>query len=231
MSGDCPLRIISSYLREFEHITLARVLLARFMSEHTDSSIRQAIGLLERLLKAAQAGGRMGSAIEILVLQALANQMQGDSPTALVSLERALTLAEPEGYVRTFLDEGLPMAQLLRDAAARRIMPNYTGQLLAGFDAEQPMSADESPLPDGRGPATPASQSLIEPLSEREREVLRLLGTELIGPVSSPAPTDWLRQGQRECHAWTAAVSARTSERVIALEPIDWPSAFSTSDA
>ena len=171
-----------SYLREFEHITLARVLLARFMSEHTDSSIRQAIGLLERLLKAAQAGGRMGSAIEILVLQALANQMQGDSPAALVSLERALTLAEPEGYVRTFLDEGLPMAQLLRDAAARRIMPNYTGQLLAGFDAKQPMSADESPLPDGRGPAILASQSLIEPLSEREREVLRLLGTELSGP-------------------------------------------------
>ena len=69
-----------SYLREFEHITLARVLLARFMSDHTDSSIREAIGLLERLLKAAQAGGRMGSAIEILVLQALAHQMQGDIP-------------------------------------------------------------------------------------------------------------------------------------------------------
>ena len=122
-----------SYLREFEHITLARVLLARYRSDRTDSAIHEAIGLLERLLKAAQEGGRMGSVIEILVLQALAHQAQGDIPAALVPLERALTLAEPEGYVRMFLDEGPPMAQLLREAAARGIMPDYTGKLLAGI--------------------------------------------------------------------------------------------------
>ncbi len=126
-----------SYLREFEHITLARVLLARYLSDHTDNSIREAIGLLERLLKAAQEGGRMGSAIEILVLQALAHHAQGDIPAALIPLQQALTLAEPEGYIRMFLDEGLPMAQLLRAAAARRIMPDYTGKLLAGCEAEQ----------------------------------------------------------------------------------------------
>ena len=102
-----------------------------------DSSIREAIGLLERLLKAAEEGGRMGSVIEILVLQALAHQAQGDISAALIPLEHALTLAEPEGYVRIFLDEGPPMAQLLREAAAREIMPDYTGKLLAAFEAQE----------------------------------------------------------------------------------------------
>ena len=77
----------------------------------------------------------MGSVIEILVLQALAHQAQGDIPAALIPLQQALTLAEPEGYVRMFLDEGPPMAQLLREAAARGIMPDYTGKLLAAFEA------------------------------------------------------------------------------------------------
>ena len=123
-----------SYLREFEHITLARILLARYKSDRADRSILEAIGLLERLLKAAQEGGRAGSVIEILVLQALAHQAQGDIPAALLPLHQALTLAEPEGYVRMFVDEGPPMAQLLREAAARGIMPDYTGKLLAVFE-------------------------------------------------------------------------------------------------
>ena len=84
----------------------------------------EAIGLLERLLQAAEAGERTGSVIEILVLQALAHQMQGDIPAALVPLERALTLAEPEGYVRMFVDEGPPMAAPAAEAAAKHgIMP------------------------------------------------------------------------------------------------------------
>ena len=73
-----------SYVREFEHITLARILLAQYRSDRADSSIVEAIGLLERLLKAAQEGGRMGSVIEILVLQALAHHAQGDISTALI---------------------------------------------------------------------------------------------------------------------------------------------------
>jgi LuxR family maltose regulon positive regulatory protein len=171
-----------SYLREFEHITLARILLARYTRDHTDSVICEALELLERLLEAAHAGGRLGSALEVLVLQALAHHAQGDSPAALVSLERALTLAEPEGYVRLFLDEGAPMMQLLRDAAARKIMPDYAGKLLIGFDAEQPQNVGESPRPDRQWPATPVAQPLIEPLSQRELEVLRLFATELSGP-------------------------------------------------
>jgi len=135
------------------------------------------MGLLERLLQAAEEGKRAGSVIEILVLQALAHQAQGNIPTALVSLERALRLAEPEGYVRMFVDEGPAMAHLLREAATSGIMPDYTSKLLAAFEAEQQRNVAEPPLP-----ASAASQPLIEPLSQRELEVLRLFKTELSGP-------------------------------------------------
>ncbi len=156
------------YLREFEHITLARMLIARYRSNRVDSSIQEAMTLLERLLKAAEEGGRMGSVIEILALQALACEAQSDIPRALVSLERALTLAEPEGYVRIFVDEGPPMAALLREAAKRGIAPNYVSQLRGAFGQAE-----------GK---TPGTQLLVEPLSERELDVLRLLRTELSGP-------------------------------------------------
>lgn len=157
-----------SYLREFEHITLARVLLARAKSDRAGRSIDEAAGFLERLLRAAEAGERTGSVIEILVLQALAHQARGDIPAALVPLERALTLAEPEGYVRLFVDEGLPLAALLEAAAKQRIAPQYVRHLLTAFG-----STSESP---------PVKPRLIEPLSERELEVLRLLRTDLDGP-------------------------------------------------
>ena len=150
-----------SYLREFEHITLARALLAR-------SPGREAIRLLERLLPAAEQGGRTRHVIEIMVLRALAHQTLRDIPAALAGLERALTLAEPEGYVRVFADEGPPMASLLRAAAKQRIGGNYAGRLLAAMDEHA---------------YGPVKQALIEPLSERELDVLRLLGTELGGPA------------------------------------------------
>ena len=130
-----------SYLREFEHITLARVLIARYQSDRVDGShSRRQCGLLERLLQAAEEGGRMGSVIEILVLQALAHQAQGDITPALVSLERALTLAEPEGYVRIFVDEGKPMAELLtrieaKDGTLR--VRKYILKLLSAFDGHK----------------------------------------------------------------------------------------------
>ncbi len=157
-----------SYLREFEHITLARVLLARSTSNRADRSIHEAVGLLERLLQAAEEGERTESVIEILVLQALANLLQGDIPAALVPLQQALSLAEPEGYVRMFVDEGPPMALLLEAAAKHGIAPNYVRHLLTAFG-----SAEDR---------TPVKQGLIEPLSERELEVLRLLATGLNGP-------------------------------------------------
>jgi LuxR family maltose regulon positive regulatory protein len=161
------------YLREFQHITLARILLAQSRSSHPKRPLNEAIGLLERLRNAAEEGGRMGSAIEILVLQALAYQARGDLPAALPPLERALTLAEPEGYVRVFLNEGADMQQLLREASRRGIMPDYTGKLLGEFKDEKETRQAVAP---------PAPQSLVEPLSQRELDVLRLFKTELSGP-------------------------------------------------
>ncbi len=143
-----------SYIRVAEYLVLVRVLLAQ--GEHV-----AALALLERLLRTAEATGRMGRAILLLVFQALALQASANIPRALAALERALTLAQPEGYVRTFLDEGVPMARLLRHAGSRGIAPSYVSRLLSEFDR----------IPG----ATPARQPLIEPLSERELQVLRLL--------------------------------------------------------
>ncbi len=167
-----------SYAREFEHITLARVLIAQYRRERIQNhSIHQVEKLLLRLLKAAQSGGRVGSAIEILMLQALAHEAQQDIPAALTALECALTLAEPAGYVRTFVDEGSAMEQLLRRATDRGLMPAYTGKLLAAFGPEEKKTI-EAPSP----PVVSSPQPLIEPLSQRELDVLRLLNSELSGP-------------------------------------------------
>ncbi|HET9920490.1 MAG TPA: LuxR C-terminal-related transcriptional regulator [Ktedonobacteraceae bacterium] len=185
-----------SYLREFEHITLARVLLARSKSERADRSISEAVGLLERLLKAAEEGERTGSVIEILVLQALAHQVQGDIPAALVPLERALTLAEPEGYVRIFVDEGPPMALLLAKlhersrkrprAASTNVPLAYIERLLALLRGERAARPGDDEAQEGTSPvatsspAAPApAQPLLDPLTERELEVLRLIAAGL----------------------------------------------------
>lgn len=160
------------YLREFEHITLARVLLAQYKSDLGDHSMLEAMGLLKRLLQAAEDGERTGSAIEILIVQALAHQMQGDISATLVPLGRALTLAEPEGYVRIFVEEGRPMAVLLEAAVKQGIALNYARHLLTAFDKS------EIKTPAKQVESVPQS----EPLSEREREVLRLLGSDLSGP-------------------------------------------------
>ena len=95
-------------------MTLARLLIARYRQERADSHLHDALGLLGRLLAAAEAGGRVGNAIEILLLLALAHETHGDLQSALAPLARALALAEPEGYVRLFVDEGPPLARLLR---------------------------------------------------------------------------------------------------------------------
>ena len=103
--------------------------------------------------------------IEILVLQALAHEAQGDTSSALVPLERALALAEPEGYLRIFVDEGPPMADLLEEAAKQGTTPSYVRQLWAAFGKAE-----------GRGSG---AQPLIEPLSQRELEVLELVAQGL----------------------------------------------------
>lgn len=173
-----------SYLREFEHITLAQLLLAQHKSSQAQGPLQDAIGLLARLLKAAEEGGRAGSAIEILVLQALAHQLQGDIPSALVSLERAVTLAEPEGYIRIFLDAGDSLKLLIEDLRLRigsqderRLV--YANKIL---DALADSSAHSSPSILPLEKQKSQMQHLLEPLSQRELDILRLFKTELSGP-------------------------------------------------
>ena len=155
-----------SYLHEYEHITLARILIARYRRDRDDHVIDDATKLLGRLLAAAEDGGRTGRVIELLMLHALAREAMGDISGALEPLETALTLAEPEGYVRLFASEGEPMARLLTEARARGLMPDYAGRLLAAIQPQAP-----APIESGQ-----ATQALADPLSEREIEVLRLVG-------------------------------------------------------
>jgi LuxR family maltose regulon positive regulatory protein len=171
-----------SYLREFAHITLARVLLAR-------GELDAALTLLHRLRTAAEQGGRTGSLIEILVLQALVLQAPvvqapvvqapvvralapGDTAAALVPLEQALVLAEPHRHVRVFVDAGAPMIALLTAVSRTRKPATYIHHLLSAAGAASRVAAS----PAGTIPG------LVDPLSERELDVLRLLATDLDGP-------------------------------------------------
>jgi LuxR family transcriptional regulator, maltose regulon positive regulatory protein len=157
-----------SYVREFEHATLARLLLAQGAHDRSERATREATELLERLLAAAEGGDRNGSIIEILVALTLTRRARDDVAGALASLHRVVAMAEPEGYVRVVVDEGPPMAALLKLAAKQPNAPGYIRRLLGATE-----------LAEGRAPV---DQPLIEPLSERELEVLHLLESDLDGP-------------------------------------------------
>ena len=175
-----------SYLREFEHITLARVLLAQYRSDRADHPIHEAVGLLARLLHAAEEGERTGSVIEILVVQALAHQAHGDIPAALIPLEHALTLAEPRATSACLWTKAHPWHCCFARLPLAGSCPPIPAGCWQQVRLSNRRSAGESPLP------TPlVSQPYIEPLSQRERDVLRLLKTELSGrrsPMRSWSP-------------------------------------------
>jgi LuxR family maltose regulon positive regulatory protein len=153
----------SGYTRELEYLTLARVHL-------TQSNPKEALQLLTEAGQAAEGAGRTGSLIEILVLQAIALQMQGNVDQALIPLERALALGEPNGYVQTFISEGKPMEELLRQAVSRGISPDYATTLLAAFGKSSGKLGGAIILGN-------VDQSVIESLTERELQVLRLICT------------------------------------------------------
>jgi LuxR family maltose regulon positive regulatory protein len=151
-----------SYVREFEHITLAGVLLALGSAD----AVEQATGLLRRLLTAADDGHRDGSAIEILVLLTLAQSVAGDDAGATTSLMKALALAEPQGYVRSFLDAEPAVMDALRPLAVAS--DGYAAQILASGRSAPLRRRSRSTDPDE--------------LSDRELDVLRLLRSDLSGP-------------------------------------------------
>ncbi|MGZ4452657.1 MAG: LuxR C-terminal-related transcriptional regulator [Nocardioides sp.] len=191
-----------SYLREYEHVTLARLLLARHHAEREARALEEALGLLGRLLAAAQDGGRGGSVLEVLILQALAHQARGDVPAALAGLERAVRLAQPEGYVRLFAEEGPPMAAQLNALPRQSSAAGDIRRLLAATTRTQ-----HRPAP---------GQALVEPLSDRELDVLRLLGTDLDGPDIARALSvslSTVRTHTRNVYAKLGVTSRRAAVR------------------
>jgi LuxR family maltose regulon positive regulatory protein len=155
-----------SYQSMDEHSALARLLMAQ-------GKLDEASKLLTSLVEVAEATGAVGYVIESWVLRALALQAQGNEDQALSALERALALGEPEGYVRTFIDEGPQMGQLLRRAVVQGISVDYAGRLLGALEEEATVAATPPAISEGARPP------LVEPLSPRETEVLRLLTTHL----------------------------------------------------
>ncbi len=165
-----------SYAREFEHVTLARVLLALGQYD-------AALHFLNRLLLAAEAGGRMRRVIEVLLLQAIGyTHVQKGTTRAMTALGQALSLAQPEGYVRIFADEGPPMSSLLsayrtfpaqQSHASQHDVQQYVEKLLTI------LGEDQSPARNGLSPAHKSlsmrDQPPVEPLSEREVEIVRFI--------------------------------------------------------
>jgi LuxR family maltose regulon positive regulatory protein len=152
-----------SYPHEQEYLTFVRVRIAQGRLNPAGPFLAEASQLLERLLMDAEAKARTDSILEILVLQSLAFFVLEEHRTrAMPSLVRVLQLAEPEGYIRLFVDEGEPMIALLRRASLRGIAPAYVANLLSAFDEQVVAAPSQTPV-------------LVEPLTEREHAVLRLL--------------------------------------------------------
>ena len=165
-SGLSPFDAPLDYPREQEYLTLARVRIAQGRETPTGPFLSEALVVLERLFEDAEAKMRMRSVLEVLLLRQRAQQEQADHAGAMTTLGRALTFAEPEGYIRLFLDEGVPMVTLLRQTYAHTRAPAYVAALLEA--SGELIATDLYRSSSHSGP-------LIEPLTLREREVLRLL--------------------------------------------------------
>src|SRR5258707_4559155 len=131
-----------------------------------------ALAVLAQLRQQAEAKGWEDERLKVMAQHAIALHMNGEKDKAVHLLGDALALAEPGGFIRIFVDEGLPMAHLLSEAEAMGMMPDYTGKLLAVFEAEEQKREDTSSLP-------PPAHPLIEPLSRREAEILPLMAQGL----------------------------------------------------
>jgi LuxR family maltose regulon positive regulatory protein len=182
----------------------ARVLLAQ-----GDASAASAV--LEPYRRQMEARGWADERLKAMILQAVALHANGEEDEAVQQLSDALALADTGGFVRTFVDEGVPMARLLSAAAGRGVMPGYTGKLLAAFAAEADRSQDGS-----RSPAATPPQPLEEPLSQRELEVLRLIAQGLSNQeicerlflaLSTVKGHNWIIFDKLQVHRRTEAVA------------------------
>ncbi|MCW2766289.1 MAG: ATP-dependent transcriptional regulator, MalT-like, LuxR family [Nocardioides sp.] len=169
-----------SYLREYEHITLARVLLAEHAATGSRQTLQDAAALLDRLLAAAEDGGRMGTMIELEVLRAVAHHAGGARGESLEALGHAVELAQADGWVRVFVDAAPVLTDLLRELATSQPQSGYARELLAAVTAAGSAAGGAGP---GTAPAPRPVVGLVDPLSDRELDVLRLLGSDLDGPA------------------------------------------------
>lgn len=154
-----------SYLREYEHITLARALIAQYRVNQDADALNQASRFLKSLERASEEGGRVGSLIEILILQAITDQLSSNAPAALMRLKRAVSLAEPESYVQVFIDEGHALHDLFKMLIEENTGGDFARRLYAAL-----LKSSDTIEKVHRGGGI-----LIEPLSNREIEVLRLI--------------------------------------------------------
>ena len=200
------------YLHEYEHTVLASLLVAHGHDRDDRDSLRQASELLDRLLAAAEAGGRVASAIDLLLVRAQAMDAVGDRLAAVADVVRAVRLAEPEGFVRVFLDHGPRVVRLVRMAAKEAGSTPLPGAIVAAVD-------------EGAAPARPGRrQPLVEPLSSRELEVLRLLQSDLDGPdiaAELSVSLNTLRTHTKNIYAKLGVTSRRAAvRRALELELI-----------
>jgi LuxR family maltose regulon positive regulatory protein len=151
--------------REIEYLTLVRLFIAQKRFEEAKS-------LVKRIYRTAQKTGKRHTELEGLILLALVFSISGETDQALAYLETALSIGEPEGFIRIFVDEGPPMAHLLYEALSHGVAPKYVNRLLAALPDAKPQQAGplemQTPEPD-----------LVEPLSERELEVLAIIARGL----------------------------------------------------
>ncbi|QNN52641.1 helix-turn-helix transcriptional regulator [Nocardioides mesophilus] len=169
-----------TYLREYEHVTLARLMLAQHRVTDSPVELQNATALLDRLLAAAEAGNRAGTVIEVEVLRAAAHHTAGDNQAGRRALEHAVDLAEPQGWTRFLIDAAPALADLVSGLAAQRPGSEYLHALLTSSrETPSPSNTAAPPAPE---PA-PTPQPLLDPLSDRELDVLRLLGSDLDGPA------------------------------------------------
>jgi LuxR family maltose regulon positive regulatory protein len=160
-----------NFVREAEYLILARVWIARAGNDSNGSWLQKTLHLLERLLEDATTKARRGSVLEILLVRALALWAQEAHSDALATLAQAVTLAAPEGYIRRFVDEGMAMMAMLHTAAAHGIAPDYLTRLLAAF----PATLNVQPGVSKKDLLVQRSAFNVEPLSQRELEVIRLI--------------------------------------------------------
>jgi LuxR family maltose regulon positive regulatory protein len=158
--------VAAAHLAQAQELPLSQ---ARVHLAQGDTSA--ALAVLEARRQQVEARGWQDERLKVMVLQAVALEAHGEKDKAIHLLVDALALAEPGGFIRLFIDEGLPMAHLLSEAATQGMMPDYTWKLLAVFKAEKQEREDTSPQP--------AIQPLLEPLSQRELEVLHLIAQGL----------------------------------------------------